>query len=102
MKISILRLLKSQSKGRWLYGTLTELREIENYVPKDVIEECFGIELDTSDDWGEDIPELLISNGVNMEKKDIKNKICANAVKRLERSSHENGNMDEIEGWFLK
>ncbi len=94
---------KVNQRGDGSYGTLTELREIENYVPKDVIEECFGIELDTSDDWtGEDIPELLISNGVNMEKKDIKNKICGQCCKEI-RKDHltRMGTWNEIEGWFL-
>lgn len=94
---------KVNQRGDGSYGTLTKLREIENYVPKDIIEEYFGIEINLEVDWAvADIPKL-ISNLSNNNEKKIKKNICRECSKKI-RKDHltKMGTWDEIEGWFLE
>ncbi len=88
------------------FACLTNKREIENYVPKRIIEEEFGIQLDNIDlsNWdNEDIPRKIIEKGVNMAEKDIKEKLCCSCSKKITKEDLEEIKAwEEVKGWFEK
>jgi len=90
-------------------GMLTKKREIENYIPKEIIEEEFKIKLDNIDisKWdNEDIPEKILEKC--SEKKDkkgdvsiIKKILCGSCSKKITKEQLNKLNTwKEIEGWF--
>jgi len=90
-------------------GKTTTLREMENYIPIELIEERFGCDLSAHrDNWGEfNVPDYLKSN-MMQEIKDVKER--ENAIKGIlnknltqqitEESLRNHGVYDEIKGWF--
>ncbi|MGQ9847808.1 MAG: ATP-binding protein [Bacteroidales bacterium] len=90
------------------YGTLTKKREIENYVPKEIIEEEFKIQisLNSSENWDEiDVPGKIqsIRNDLKGKDKVIKEIICGKCSKQITKQHLENlGAWDEVKGWFEK
>lgn len=87
------------------FGTLTKKREIENYIPKEIIEEEFNIELDNIDDknWdNEDIPKK-IEVKCSKKEKAIKEELCGHCSKKLTKEHLEKLNAwEEVKGWFEK
>jgi predicted ATP-dependent endonuclease of OLD family len=72
------------SRGKGSKARLTDKREIENYVPKRIIEEEFGITLDIEDsEWDNaDIVKAIQSYDKKMKEVDIKSKICGSCAKK--------------------
>ncbi len=88
------------------FACLTNKREIENYVPKRIIEEEFEIQLDNIDlsNWdNEDIPRKIIEKGVNKDEKTIKQILCCSCSKRITKEDLEQIKAwEEVKGWFEK
>ena len=86
-------------------GLLTQFREIENYVSKEIIEKEFGIQitLQNNENWM-DInlpPKILDLLGNIMQEKDIKSKICGRCSKQMTKEKFEKlGAWDEVKSWF--
>lgn len=87
-------------------GILTQKREIENYVPKEIIDEEFGVQinLNQGDVWEEiDVPQKIQSLKNCMTEKDIKGIICGKCSKNITKEHLLNLNAwYEVEGWFKK
>ena len=93
------------------HGVLTQKREIENYIPKEIIKREFNITLDNVDmnNWDdEDIPKKILEKCP--EKKDkngsdsiIKQILCGSCSKKLTKDHLEKLNAwQEVSGWFEK
>jgi predicted ATP-dependent endonuclease of OLD family len=94
-----------KSRGDGSKGQLTKKREIENYVPKKIIEEEFEITLDIEDsEWDNaDIVEAIknYDKYKKMKDSDIKKIICGSCAKKITKDDLvELGAWDEVEGWF--
>ncbi|MCX7809973.1 MAG: ATP-binding protein [Leptospiraceae bacterium] len=100
-QIEIVNSRKDGSKAR-----LTKKREIENYVPKEIIETEFGITLDIKEDseWDNlDIVKAIQSYDKckKMKEVDIKSKICGSCAKKITKDHLEKlGAWDEVKTWF--
>lgn len=93
------------------YGFITERYEMENYIPMELVEEQFGLELsEYSDRWGIDldIPKLLVGkvgkslgrNDMEREKR-VKNILNGSVMKKCTYKMIKNmGNEAEIKKWF--
>ena len=93
------------------YGFITERYEMENYIPMELVEEQFGLDLsEYSDRWGIDldIPKLLIGkvgkslgrNDMEREKR-VKNILSGSVMKKCTYKMIKNmGNEAEIKKWF--
>lgn len=93
------------------YGFITERYEMENYIPLELVEEQFGLDLsEYSDRWGIDIdiPKLLVGkvgkslgrNDIEREKR-VKNILNGSAMKKCTYKMIKNmGNEAEIKKWF--
>lgn len=90
-------------------GRLTQKREIENYIPKEIIEKDFNIILNNVDvsKWdNEDIPQKIL--GKCPEKRDkkggvsiIKKILCGSCSKKITKEQLEKLNAwEEVKGWF--
>jgi len=89
------------------YGTLTSLREIENYSPPEVLEEYFNVklasEMSSIEDWGEKNIPKLIEEKVKMKESIVKKKICNDCSKKITKDHlMEMGTWNEVKGWFEK
>lgn len=89
------------------YGCLTKKREIENYIPKEIIESEFKITLDNINEknWdNEDIPKKILEKISNkMSEERIKEKLCNSCSKKITKEHLEKLNAwDEVESWFKK
>lgn len=89
------------------YGCLTQKREIENYIPKEIIESEFEITLDNvnENNWdAEDIPQKIFEKLSNrIDKKGIKEKLCRFCSTKITKEHLERLNAwDEVENWFRK
>jgi predicted ATP-dependent endonuclease of OLD family len=103
-----------KSRGDGSKGQLTKKREIENYVPKKIIEEEFKITLNIEDsEWNNaDIVKAIEEaiknhNEYNhneykrMKDSKIKKRICEYCAKKITKNDLvELGAWDEVEGWF--
>ncbi len=91
------------SRGDGSIGMLTRMREIENYIHWDLIEEEFGIEIpqDIKDNWAEvDVPKW-IADKVNKNENCIKSILCGKLSKKLTKEHLEDlGVWSEVKGWF--
>ncbi|GAV24213.1 hypothetical protein ciss_01460 [Carboxydothermus islandicus] len=85
-------------------GRLTEKREIENYIPKEIVEKEFNIDLSDVENWDyEDIPKKIQNKIPNMKEKDIKMKLCCRCSKEITKKHLEDLNAwDEVKSWFEK
>lgn len=88
------------------FGILTQKREIENYVPKEIIENIFDvrINLNENENWDEiDIPKKIRSLKKDLKEPNIKERICGQCSKNITKQHLENlGAWDEVKGWFNK
>lgn len=96
---------KVNSRNDGSVALTTRMREIENYIHWELIEEEFNIEIpyDIKHKWKDfDIPKWL-SNKLGIKEKDIKTKLCGKLAKRLTKKHLEElGVWDEVKGWFEK
>lgn len=88
-------------------GIITKRYEMENYVPIQLIEEEFEIELDTEKNWEkEDIPKLLLNKvkkniPIENRQKVIKEIINGKISKKITKEMLEKeGTYEEIKSWF--
>lgn len=106
----IVEKMNRQSDGR-RKGFITERYEMENYIPRSLVEQQFDIDLsDYSDDWGTklDIPKLLVGKvGSKMgrdeveKEKRIKMILNGSVMKKCTFDMiREMGNEEEIIKWF--
>lgn len=97
---------KVNKRGNGSFACLTNKREIENYIPKHIIEEEFEIKLDNIDNskWDtEDIPKKIKEKCSNLKEGDIKSRLCGKASKKITKEDLiELGAFEEIKGWFEK
>jgi len=90
-------------RGDGSTGTLTKKREIENYIPKKLIENHFKITLDEISNWDtEDIPKTVLSKSkTKIKETEIKNILCGKLAKNITKKDLIDLNAwDEVEGWF--
>lgn len=84
---------------------LTNKRELENYIPKRLIENKFKINMSeiSEEIWDiKDIPTYLI-NKTKKKEISIKNILNGELSKQITKKDLEELNaFDEVEGWFLK
>lgn len=84
---------------------LTQKREIENYIPKRLIEEEFKITLEDVENWDEeDIPKKIYGK-LDSKKQEahIKSILCGSISKKITKKDLEDLNaFDEVKSWFEK
>lgn len=81
---------------------VTKRREIENYIPQNIIEEEFKITLGTDFNWDTtDIPTLIKEKGIMLDEKDIK-KILSGKKEIWEKMQAQQYYIDEFVEWFNK
>lgn len=101
--------IKANRDGR-RFGELTSKREMENYIPPELIEEEFGINLDLEKmDWDNiDVPKVLVSKGVmqhikcpKKREEAIKERLNGQLSKKI-RKEHliYSNSYEEIKSWF--
>lgn len=89
-------------------GLLTNKREIENYVPKEIIEQEFQITLDNINWDDEDIPQKILEKCPNKKDKKggdsiVKEILCCSCSKKItKRDLDDLGAWDEVKEWFEK
>ena len=96
---------KINKRGDGSFATLTKKREIENYIPKRIIEDEFGIKIDIEQSkWDdEDIPKKIKEKVSDKDEKTIKQILCSHCSKKITKEDLEELNaFEEIKGWFLK
>jgi len=82
-------------------GVLTNKREIENYIPKELIENRFSIKFGNISNWDDFDVVKEISEKKNMKENDIKNILCGELSQQIIMGSLENINAwEEVRGWF--
>lgn len=82
---------------------LTKKREIENYIPKEIIEAEFEITLNIKQESEWDNLDIVkeIRKYKNMKDIDIKSKICGSCAKKITKNHLINLNAwEEVENWF--
>ncbi|GIV26636.1 MAG: hypothetical protein KatS3mg027_0450 [Bacteroidia bacterium] len=85
------------------FGILTEKREIENYVPKELIESEFNINLSHIADWDNaDIANEVKQKVNNKKESDIKSIICGKLSSQIKKENLDDESFNEIKGWFEK
>lgn len=101
--------IKANRDGR-RFGEFTSKREMENYIPPELIEEEFVINLDLEKmDWDNiDVPKLLVSKGVmqhikcpKKREEAIKERLNGQLSKKI-RKEHliYSNSYEEIKSWF--
>ncbi len=93
-----------KKRGDGSNGILTQKREIENYIPKKLIEEEFNISFSDIKDWdNENIIEKIIERTKkNMKVNDIKSILNGKLSQKITKSDLEGLNAwEEVEGWFV-
>lgn len=90
------------SRGDGSCALSTQKREIENYIPKELIEKEFNINLSDVNDWdSEDIPKKIQSKIPDLKEKDIKLRLCCRCSKEITKQHlDELSAWDEVKGWF--
>jgi len=88
------------------FGMLTRKREIENYIPKSIIEKEFDINIDLAktENWDEvNIPVKVRELKNQLKESDIKSIICGKLSKTITKSDFDSLNAwDEVKSWFEK
>lgn len=85
------------------FGILTNKREIENYVPKKIIEEHFKIKLDKVEDWDNaDIAKEVQKKDNNLKESKIKSILCGKLSKNIQKNDLDDNTFNEIKNWFEK
>ncbi len=82
---------------------LTNKREMENYIPKSLIETEFNIDCSSIENWDiEDIPTFIV-NKANFDEKAVKSIINGKLAKLLTKEHLEALNAyEEIKSWFIQ
>lgn len=84
-------------------GFLTKKRELENYIPKVLIENEFQIKFDNINDWDNEDIAKIIANKTNRKESDVKSILNGKLSKLISKKQFEEMNAwEEIEGWFKK
>src|SRR5699024_10701155 len=104
---TLIEIINEENDGR-RSGIITELREIENYIPKSLVEEEFDIELPISnEEWQTiDVPKYLRNHVMlhipnNKREMVIKQRLNGSVSKKITaKLLKEGNNFDEIESWF--
>lgn len=80
---------------------ITIKRELENYIPKSIIEEEFNIDCGSITDWdNEDIP-TFIKEKKSLKEKDVKEILNGKLSKQITKEHLEtNNSFQEIKAWF--
>ncbi|MEM5793625.1 MAG: ATP-binding protein [Candidatus Aenigmatarchaeota archaeon] len=83
-------------------GVLTKKREIENYIPKSLIEQELNITLDNIEDWdNDDITEKILQKLSGRKKENIKSQLCCSISKKITKQDLESLNaFEEVCEWF--
>jgi len=85
-------------------GLVTAKRETENYVPKEIIEQEFGIEINLSseENWDKiDVTRKVKERRNDLKEQDIKSIICGRCSKKLTKEHLESlSAWDEFKNWF--
>lgn len=85
------------------FGILTNKREIENYVPKKIIEERFDIKLDDKIDLdNSDIAKEVQKKVNNLKENEIKSILCGELSRNVQKNDLDNNTFNEIKNWFEK
>jgi predicted ATPase len=92
---------KVNKRGDGSMGFLTKKREIENYIPKKIIENRFNISLDSITNWDwEDIPKI-VSDKTQIKENTVKSILCGEVSQKITKKHLEDiSAWGEIEGWF--
>lgn len=95
--------IKKNNDGR-RFGALLSRREIENYIPIDLIEEEFSIELSPyKENWNNFDVSMYIFGKYKLKEVDIKRRLTGKAAKKITKESLIKHNcFDEIENWFME
>jgi len=82
---------------------MTDKREMENYIPKSLIEAEFNIDCNSIENWGiEDIP-TFIENKTDFDEKAVKGILNGKLAKQVTTEHlQELNSFDEIKSWFEK
>lgn len=92
---------KVNKRGDGSTGTLTQKREIENYIPKKLIENYFKITLDRVSNWDQEDITKIVASKTNIRESGIKNVLCGELAKKITRQDLIDLNAwDEVKGWF--
>lgn len=95
--------IKEINKRENCEGTLTQKKEIENYIHRLLIENKFNIKMDDIKNWDEeDIPKYL-SKKLNKNEKEIKYILCNELSQKMTKELLEDlGAWEEVKTWFEK
>lgn len=81
-------------------GVLTNKREIENYIPKEVIESELNIKLESTN-WDELDVAKEISGKINMKEGDVKSMLCGRLSQKITKEGLGSIRVwEEVKGWF--
>ncbi len=82
---------------------MTSKRELENYIPKSLIETEFSIDCSSIENWDiEDVPTFIV-NKTSYDEKAVKGILNGKLSKKITKEHLEELNsFDEIESWFTQ
>ena len=82
-------------------GILTNKREIENYIPKSLVETEFNITISNSTNWDEYDVAKEVANQKNIKETDVKKILNGKISKKITKKDLEGLNAwIEVKGWF--
>jgi len=82
-------------------GILTNKREIENYIPKNLIETELNITISNSTNWDEYDVAKEVANQTRKKESDVKQLLNGNISKKITKKDLEALNAwEEVKGWF--
>jgi len=82
-------------------GILTNKREIENYIPKNLIETELNITISNSTNWDEYDIAKEVANQKSIKETDVKQLLNGNISKKITKKDLEDLNAwTEVKGWF--
>ncbi len=85
------------------FGTLTQKREIENYIHKSLIEKEFNITIDNEIDWDNENIPVYINRITGKKVEIVKDILCGKLSKKMTKEMLEElGTWEEVKGWFEK
>lgn len=89
-------------RGNGNYATLTNNREMENYIDKSLYESHFHKDILSVANWNEeDLPHLFVNDKLNENA--VKQIINGSLSKKMTKALFEkNGTWEEVKGWFEK
>lgn len=97
---------KVKKRNDGSFGILTKKREIENYVPKEIIENNFEVQinLNENENWDKiNVPKKIQFIRKDLKEIDIKTIICGKCSQKITKQHLDDLNAwDEVKGWFNK